>query len=102
MTTWIMLNSRPDDLGLIPSFFLDSDPRPAREQLNERYAHGGGWHPMTGFTLDSNKLTLNYPEDPPLRMLAMANLHHEKIMLFEYSWMVIQQKDGSYEVGRVD
>jgi hypothetical protein len=35
------------DLGLIPDFIFEWDERSAAEQINERYAHGGGWRPMT-------------------------------------------------------
>ena len=47
---WIARN--PDDLGLLPSMLSEHDPRPAREQFDARYGHGGGWRPFTGFRFD--------------------------------------------------
>lgn len=47
MMVWKFLNPEMtvEQLGYIPLFFAADDPRPAAEQLNERYAHGGGWRP---------------------------------------------------------
>ena len=49
-TGWQMVHPRatPDMLGYVPGFLVDSDPRPAREQFNERYRFGG-WKPNRGF-----------------------------------------------------
>ena len=56
MTMWTIIariNGRPEDiLGLLPMIFDSNDPRPAREQANERYAHGGGWNPQEGWELN--------------------------------------------------
>ena len=47
----IRLDSRVsvEMLGLIPYFLHPNDSRPAKEQFNERYAHGGGWQQLFGF-----------------------------------------------------
>ena len=91
-----------ETLGFIPSFLVESDPRPARIQINERYAHGGGWHPIEGFDLDTEKMTLSYEGDPPLRLVAASNLRDELILVYQYAWVVIVGPDGTYEVSRCD
>lgn len=89
------------DLGFLPSFLSPSDPRPAREQIDEHYSHGGGWRPFEGFTLLPGD-QLEYPGDPPMKPLAEAHLRDERILFYPYEWLVIVQPDGSYEVSRVD
>ena len=51
--TWIILDPsiNSEHLGLLPMMLDPSDPRPAREQFDENYQHGGGWRPFNGFTL---------------------------------------------------
>jgi len=66
------------DLGLLPSFLNENDPRPAAEQFNDRYMFGG-WHPMAGFKMN-DELILVYPGD----------------------WVAIVQPDKSFEVCRMD
>lgn len=107
----------PDHLGLIPDFFLDSDPRPAVEQINDRYRHGGGWYDLKvgrgGFKLLANG-ALKYPEDPALPALAEATLHgaenrvypdgveRERIVIHTGGFVSIHQPDGSFRVARLD
>lgn len=108
MTHWTAAHPRvtAEHLGLIPSFLNEADPRPAREQLHEAYAHGGGWHPFYGFELQKEGAVetwwLKYPEDPPVRMLAYTTLREETICLFQFAWVAIVQKDGSFEIARMD
>jgi hypothetical protein len=88
-------------LGYIPTFLSESDPRSAREQLNANYAHGGGYDPFPGFKMLPD-LNLQYPGDPPTRLLAFAELRDERILMYEHSWVAIVQKDGSWVVSRMD
>lgn len=88
-------------LGLLPEMLNDANPAPAREQFDRGYQHGGGWRPFVGFKLLGNGCIL-YPGDPSLRPLARTQLRDEKITLFECSWVMIQQPDGSYEIARMD
>lgn len=37
--------------GYLPLMLDERDPRSVQEQLNESYAHGGGWNSFSGFTL---------------------------------------------------
>lgn len=91
-----------DDVGDIP-FWLDcDDPRPASEQLNEHYQHGGGWDPFKGYVLGSDD-SLNYPDDPPL--LPIAEIiwgRAERVLIYRYGWVAIIQPDRSFEVSRMD
>jgi hypothetical protein len=88
-------------LGYIPEFLNDRDPRPAREQFNTGYAFAGGWTPFHGHTILLNG-ALKYPGDPPMRALFQTKLHDETVRVYEHAWVVIIQKDGSFEVCRMD
>jgi hypothetical protein len=103
MMEWIMLhpNMTPGHLGLLPWMLDENDPRDAREQFNERYAHGGGWHPMGGFKLNPNN-SLKYPGDPVLEPLAHLQFRNELIVFYDSSWVAIIQKDRTFEVCRMD
>lgn len=96
-------------LGFIPSFLSESDPRPAAEQFNERYAHGGGWSPMKGWTTErfdgpngSHSLSIRYPGDPPYRPIARIQLRDEHIWIYQNAWVAIEQADGAVEIARMD
>lgn len=96
-----------DHLGILPEFFVDSDPRPAKEQLNERYAHGGGYRPIKGFKLSNEGMFIKYPGDERLKPLAKATLHpgteqEEELYFYESSFLLILQLDGDFTVVRVD
>lgn len=98
---WYALNERAAQLlGYIPSFLSEEDPRPAREQFQERYI--AGWSPFQGFEM-GKECELIYPGDPPLRPIATATLRDEIILVYEYAWVAILQKKGnSFEVCRMD
>lgn len=91
-----------DYLGFIPSFLDEDDPRPAVEQLNANYAHGGGFRPMDGFAMDPRTFVLSYPGDPPFRPLAMMLLRQEQIFVYEHAFVCVVQLDGSFAVSRMD
>lgn len=102
LLTWVLLNNgTPDHIGLLPDMLDLADPRPAREQFNERYGYGGGWLPMSGFKLLRNS-ALQYPGDPPLLPRAVTKLRDEVILVYDYVWVLILQKDGRFEVCRMD
>jgi hypothetical protein len=94
----------PDALeavGILPHWLDEDDPRPAREQLDQNYRHGGGWQPFIGFKLQKDG-SLKYPGDPAMKPLAMMKLHDEVIMVFPHAWVMILQKNGSFEICRMD
>jgi hypothetical protein len=97
---WVLFN-RNCDLGYLPQLITDIDVTVAK-QLAVTYAHGGGWRPQSGFTLDIESMTLTYPGDPPMRPLAMSVLRTEKLFFYPYSYLCVVQQDGSFEVSRVD
>ena len=98
--------TNPHYAGFLPQFFSEEDPRSAAEQLHASYAHGGGYHPFGGFKLydvdSEGKAYLIYPGDPPMREFSRAKLRDETLILFEYGWLAIVQKDGRFTVTRVD
>jgi hypothetical protein len=104
MTTVYALHPllQPGHVGELPYFIDENDPRPAREQLDANYAHGGGWQPMPGFRLSLTRYVLRYPGDPPLEPLAVMRLRAEWIFIYQHSIVAIVQQDGSFEVARMD
>jgi len=89
-------------VGYLPFFFDPDDPRPAKEQIHERYQHGGGWHPFEGFQMAEDHTSILYPGDPPMHLIAIANLRNERLFFYEGQWLAIMQPDGSHEIARVD
>lgn len=103
MMIWAMRK----DLGLLPQFFSSSDPRPARDQLHEAYAHGGGVLPFDGFEgrfdfEDPFNSHIDYPDDPPLFPVGWTLLREELILVFPYAWVAIVQPNGEFIVTRCD
>jgi hypothetical protein len=92
--------ARPEDLGLLPYMLDPFDPRPASQQFDDNYQHGGGWMPIMGFLLEDGRL--KYPGDPPLSPIGMLTLNDEVIVFFEHALVCVVQKDGSFEVARMD
>jgi hypothetical protein len=105
MTKFVFFHPKatPEHLGLLPAIFDAADPRPAAEQVNDRYSHGGGWHPLRGFEL-SDKNELCYPGDPALEPFAGCKLPltGETVLFYPLSQVAIIQADGSFEAGRMD
>jgi len=91
-----------DAVGFIPTFLSDDDPRPMREQIDENYASGGGWHELKGGTLDTDSLVYRYPGDPPMPPLAVIVMRDEQLVVYDCSVCAIVQKDNSYTVSRLD
>lgn len=91
-----------EHLGYLPNFVSESDPRPAKEQYAENYAHGGGWRPMQGWQMNRMTFAITYPGDPQLRPFAFTKLRDERIFFYPTSQVAIVQPDGSFEVCRMD
>lgn len=96
-------------LGYIPGFMSNLDPRPAKEQINERYAHGGGWNKFDGFKLDAKTGSLVYPVpeeeggDEKYEPIAISMCHDEVIMVYPHAWVCILTKaTKAWEVARLD
>lgn len=112
---WAVFTSDPDIdpfdiLGPIPDWISPADPRPAREQIDEHYAHGGGWRPdnTSHWTYDPTSGTLTFTGDPPMEAIAACQLRNEVISLYPHAWLAINRTDlepgapGWLEVCRVD
>ena len=98
----VLLNGgMPDHVGMIPLWLDEEDPRPAREQLDAAYQHGGGWQPFKGFKMLRDH-SIEYPGDPSLKPLALMKLRDEVIAVYPHAWVMILQKDGSHEICRMD
>lgn len=90
--------------GYLPLMLNASDPRSVQEQLNETYAHGGGWNSFSGFSLleDGKTYSLSYPSDPPLPEISRAEFRDQLLVLFQYSWLAIIEDGKLIDVARVD
>jgi hypothetical protein len=105
MIVWEKLDKRAvmDNLGLIATFLDWDNPDPARKQLNDNYAHGGGWNPQPKFEMaDPASGVLQYPGDPPLHPLFKAHLRDEIVRVYDYGYVSITQPDGTFEAARMD
>lgn len=102
-----------DDLvGFIPEFLSNDDPRPAKEQIDAAYQHGGGWRRFNGFEYCPDDHSIKYPGDPRMMPVASCVLHAdsahhseakpETIYVYPSAWVNIVQADGSYEIARID
>lgn len=93
-------HATPDMLGFLPGFLSEDDPRPAREQLDSAYAHGGGWNSFTGFRMLPDGIA--YPGDPVMPLLYETQLRDEIIRFYNCAWVAIVQPDGSFDIARMD
>lgn len=91
-----------DMLGFLPQMASQFDPRPAREQFHQNYAHGGGWQDFQGFKLNPEDLSIKFTGDPKMLPFATANLGNELIAFYDCSWVAIIQPDQSYSISRMD
>lgn len=91
-----------DACGFIPSFLSEEDPRPAREQIDERYEHGGGFVPLRGGKIVDKMWT--YPGDPPMAPIASLTLHGgaETIYIYPAAFVAIVASDGTATMTRLD
>lgn len=88
--------------GFIPGFLDEDDARTAAEQLDKNYAHGGGWSPLSGWKFNPEDSSIKYPGDPALRPVVELSLRDERVLIYKHAWVAIVQKDGKFEVARMD
>jgi hypothetical protein len=105
----IWLGLHPDfdpdrHLGLLADIFRSDDPRPAKEQANDRYRHGGGWHNQPRWTFNRETKEMVFPGDAPLMPLAITILPKTKeiVALYPHDYIAIVQADGTFEMCRMD
>lgn len=108
---WEVLTSQgpwaiDDILGMLPDYLTTSDPRPAVEQFNERYAHGGGWRPHSQWKMTGQNNVLGpiirFPGDPLFAPIAKATLRDESIYLYPSAFVAVVQANGDFVVSRMD
>ena len=97
----LLENTDPEELGMLPHFLDENDKRPAREQFHDNYQHGGGWSPIDGFTMTKD-CKLSYPGDPLFEPIAMLLFNDELVLFYKYGLVAIKQRDGTFEVARMD
>jgi hypothetical protein len=68
---WVLKHKKatPEMLGFIPEFLNEDDPRPAKEQLDSNYSHGGVLGRCRGLRC-CRMVISSYPGDPPFALLA--------------------------------
>lgn len=91
-----------DVLGYLPDMFSDEDPTPVKEQIDRNYANGGGWRHAPGWSFDHETQVIKFPGDPPLLPLARCKVRDETVLLYQYSWVVVVQPDGTFEICHMD
>jgi hypothetical protein len=84
------------DVGYLPDFLDEEDPRPAKEQFNQHY----GWRPLPGCELHG--IEMHYPGDPPYVPIAMIKFRDEIILLYQADFVGIVEKGGAFECARMD
>ena len=101
---WKLYNDqfKKEYLGLLPEIIQSTDPLPVREQIAEHYAHGGGYSPMDGWTLDTASNNISYPGDEPLIPRASLLVRDELVIVYDYAFVAIIQKNGDFAVQRMD
>jgi hypothetical protein len=104
---WVLLDPRvtPEVVGFLPLILQRNDERKVAQQIELRYAHGGGFDPMKGYKIaDRQRMTLKYPGDPVQSPLAKMDfpLSRETVYLYDCGIVLILQADGSFEVTRMD
>jgi hypothetical protein len=106
MNVWNFLDDRAtlEMLGYLPQLIGTQFSGTVAEQLNENYAHGGGYHPFGEGQWRMNPAThiLQYPGDPPFRPLAMTKIREETVYFYNSALLAIVQPDGKFAITRVD
>ena len=92
-------------LGYIPDHIVRvDDPRPIKDQVASNYAHGGGYSPWGKgeFKLDLKTKVLKYPGDPPFKPIAELQVRDELFIMYRSAISAIVQKNGSFDIIRMD
>lgn len=88
-------------LGHIPEFLDPEDPRPAVEQLDDKYAHFGGWCPMRGYSMIDG-VSLKYSGDPLMHPIASTTINGETVFIYQGAWVCVKHDNATFEVARLD
>ena len=99
---WKLLNPRVNLGPYLPQIISSEDPRTIKEQINAKYAHGGGFMKFEGFTFDPKTKSIQYPGDPVFKALAEIKVRDETAYYYTSDWVVVVQKTGEWEATRMD
>jgi hypothetical protein len=89
-----------EQLGYLPGFLSEDDPRPAAEQYDNNYV--GGWRPQPGWEYAPATMRARYPGDPPLYPFAMTMLRDERVLFYPHAYVLVLQPDDTFEMARMD
>jgi hypothetical protein len=103
---WTLLHPHAtvEHLGYLPQIINACYAGTVREQITQNYAHGSGYSPFGKDKWKYNQAaqTLNYPGDPELKPIASTMIGDEKVLMYNHAIVAIIQKDGSFDVVRMD
>jgi len=93
--------------GFIPEMLSDTNPKPLWEQIDDNYAHGGGWVDFDGFKIlsggESEPFVIQYSGDPKSYEIGRAFSEKECLALFEYSFVLWRNLEtGETKIARID
>lgn len=100
MTWWMLAGRHLDEIGFLPEYLDEYDPRSAQEQFDANYPFGGGWQSKP-HRVDADGV-LYYPGDPPLKPIGGTQLRDEMILVYPAAFVAIVQPDGTFVVQRMD
>lgn len=106
MSQWKILDNGAtsyDMLGYLPQIIISGDG-PVVEQVNTRYAHGGGWNAFSGFELNREDMSIVYPGDPAYMPIASLRVSEtETVYVYPHAWVLIDRGEAAgFEVARLD
>lgn len=91
-----------DQLGFIPGWIREEDPRGIADQIDHWYKYGGfKQYPITGFER-KRELCLKYPGDPLMCPLATLELRGETFAYYGHGICAVFQPDLSFVAARID
>ena len=103
-----------DALGYVPAFVNNIDPRPIKEQIEERYQYFTSWKQMAildgehsnaepgDVVFNAKTLAFEYPGDPAMRATAKFEHNGERIYAYQYGVFVVIDAQGDAWYTRLD
>ena len=62
-----------------------------------------GWRPQAGFKAQAKgSIVVVYPGDKPFYPIATWPFHDEMIVMYPHGYVAVFQRDGSFEICRLD
>lgn len=92
-----------EHVGMIPTFLNILDSRKAVDQINEHYAHGGGWRPLSGYKMDFKTFSLTFAGDARKLPIAIIPLNDELVLIYEHGYVaIVHAVTKAVDVARLD